>query len=117
MQPGTRTYDVSVRSGDVWRWGFSWHAIDSATLREILRPLTLGFYINGVRVPDDRIVAYDDIGADGWVAQRWVMGITDWPAHQRFELEVRYGLSAGIFDGRDNFAPGQYRQMIYVSVE
>ena len=37
----SKSYFVTVNSNDEWRWGFSWHASDLHTLREILKPFSM----------------------------------------------------------------------------
>ena len=118
LAPGTQTYDVAVRPSDVWRWGFSWHAKDTATLREILKPLSVELLVNGVLVPDALVLIHDDAAPDhGWWGHRWVMGITDWPSGQKVVLEVRYRLVQRVYDGQNYIEPGEYRQIIYASVQ
>jgi serine/threonine protein kinase len=115
--PGTNTYRVTVRSADVYRWGFSWHARNQVILQEILQPLKVELLINGVRVPESLIHAYEDTTDDGWVGQRWVTAIGDWPAGKTVVLEARYELSHQVHDGQNAIAPGLYHQIIYVAVQ
>jgi hypothetical protein len=115
--PGTNTYRVTVRSADVYRWGFSWHARDQATLRDILQPLKMELLINDVRVPESLIHVYEDTTDDGWVGRRWVTAIGDWPAGKTVVLEARYELSRQVHDGQNAIAPGLYHQIIYVAVQ
>jgi len=112
--PGTNTYRVTVRPADVYRWGFSWHARDQSTLRNILQPLKVELLINDVRVPESLIYVYEDTTDDGWVGRRWVTAIGDWPDGKTVVLEARYELARQVHDGQNFIAPGLYHQIIYV---
>lgn len=114
--PDTESYYVTVRSTDKWRWGFSWHAIDSSTLQEILKPFSVEFFVNGEKLSNAQILTYNDTDPNGWVCKRWATMLSNWPPNGRIELEVRYRLTESIHDGKEIFAPGLYRQVIIVSV-
>jgi serine/threonine-protein kinase len=117
LTPGTNIYHVTVRPSDVYRWGFSWHARDQATLREILQPLKVELLIDDVQVPDALIQAYEDVTEDGWAGRRWVTAIADWPAGRTVVLEARYEVAREVYDGQNRIAPGVFHQIIYVTVQ
>lgn len=125
-QPGTQTYNVALSSTDTWRWGFSWCAVNASTLQEILRPMSVKFFIDGVELSDIRtndslpgaqIASYGDIASNGWVCQNWLTVLSDWPPNGSVELEIRYRLTESIFDGNENYPPGEYQQVIIVDVD
>ncbi len=117
LAPGTNTYNVIVHPSDVYRWGFSWHARDQATLRDILQPLRVELLINDLRVSDSLIQTYEDVTEDGWVGRRWVTAIAEWPAGKTVVLEARYELSREVYDGQNRIAPGVFHQIIYAAVQ
>lgn len=116
-EPGTQTYNVTVRSTDEWRWGFSWCAMDSDTLQGIRSPLSIEFSIDGRQLSNVHILEYDDTTSDGWTCHRWSTILTNWPPNRRVELEVSYGLTESIYDGRASYPSGEYHQVITVDVD
>lgn len=121
-KPGSETYKVTVQPNDKLRWGFSWCGIDSNTLEEITYPLNIRFYIDNIEVQsippfNPQIQIFDDVNSSGWACRRWITLLTNWKPNSRVELEVRYNLHESIFDGRETYPPGEYRQVIYVNVE
>ena len=115
--PQTLTYPATVDAASTWRWGFSWCAIDSARLTEILKPLTVSFYVNGRQMPASAFLVHAYTRpSNGWQCQRWSTILTDWPSGKMVELEIRYDLSQGIYDGEANYSAGEYRQIFYVTV-
>jgi hypothetical protein len=116
-QPATNTYEVTVRSNDRWRWGFSWCAIDDTTLEQILSPLSIQFLIDGDEISSSKFLSYYDTNSSGWACLRWVTILTGWRPDETVELEVRYNLSDSINDGKETYAKGEYRHIIIVNVE
>lgn len=112
-----KVYFVTVDSNDEWRWGFSWSAVDSNTLQEILEPFSLELFVNGEKLSDSQVLVYEDTTSKGWPCVRWVTKLSNWPPGGRVELEVRYRLTERIHDGQYSFTPGLYRQVIVVLSE
>jgi serine/threonine protein kinase len=116
QSPGTRRYAITVHSNETLRWSFAWCAKSAAGLQEILVPLTFSFLLQGQALSSQQLLQHDKVTPDNWHCRYWSTLLTNWENGQRVELEIQYQLTSSIYDGRRRYDPGNYRQIISVSV-
>ncbi len=116
-QPDIQRYELSVFSDRMLRWSFSWCAVNPATLNRILEPLTVTMLVNGEPLPTADILLHSVTESSGWHCRYWSTLVSDWPPDETVELAMDYSLTDDIFDGRNTYLRGDYRQVIQVQVK
>ena len=116
--PGTQEYHVDGKATDRLIWNFSWCAVDQGHLEKILAPLTVDFLIGEVVLGSDVLRQYEDTDrSSGDRCKYWTTKLTDWEGGKRFKLQINYFLEETINDGHQDYAPGQYHQIIWVAID
>jgi hypothetical protein len=116
-QAGTRTYEATAHFNEQLRWGFDWCAIDESTLQNILAPFSASFQVDDVAVSDELIEKGAKTNKDGWQCQTWDMALNNWRQGSTVELRIHYNLTRSINDGLNSFPPGEYNQVIKVTIQ
>ena len=114
--PGVQTYNVSITPNQDWRWSFAWCAINSTTLGEILQPLTVTLLVDEHVLSNSDILQHQAVSNNGDQCFYWSTVLTNWQLGTIVKLEIRYSLTSEIDDGRQNYAAGQYQQVMFVNV-
>lgn len=114
--PGSQFYETKVNAEDSRLWGFTWCASDDIQLEKIVIPLSLEFYINDVELFDGQILEYRFTAYNNWSCQGWKVILEEWPKGETVLLEISYNLGEEIFDGAESYPPGDYSQIINVTV-
>lgn len=114
--PGVQTYNVSITPNQDWRWSFAWCAINSTTLGEILQPLTVTLLLDEHVLSNSDILQHQAVSNNGDQCFYWSTVLTNWQLGTIVKLEIRYSLTSEIDDGRQNYAAGQYQQVMFVNV-
>ncbi len=117
MKPGRQDYELSVNPDEPLRWRFSWCGVDAQTLKNITKPLTVEFRVNGVTLLSQQIGLLNETSPNGNKCQRWTTFIPEWPVNTQVILEIFYSLSESIFDGATTYPAGDYYQVITVNVK
>jgi hypothetical protein len=117
QEPGTQMYNLTVRPTDVWRWTFAWCATDQSDLENILAPLSVGLFVDGLPLTSEQVREHEGSTLPTWQCHNWSTILSDWTPGEHIELEVRYELTESIFDGRDSYAPGEYHHFLSVRVD
>ena len=112
--PGSQTYSVSIDPSDSLLWSFSWCAKNEDTLRKILAPLDLKFFIDESLVYYPQIRVESSSISNGWVCRQWITLLSEWEVDTSHILEINYTLKEPIFDGSNNYPAGVYHQIIKV---
>jgi hypothetical protein len=110
-EPGIQTYSKTI-DGQPYRWAFSWCGRDANHLQEILRPFSIDFFINDVRVDPTALLQSDTNGN----CRNWITVLDGWSSSGQITLDVRYHLSEAIMGGTGIRNPGDYIQRIYVTI-
>jgi len=116
-EPGQRTYNVTISSGQEWRWTFAWCATDNARLQEIVQPLNVDFQIEDVSLPQSSILQHRTKEKKGDQCRFWSTALTNWQSGETVKLTIDYSLSDAIFDGHEHYLAGDYQQIIFVAVQ
>ena len=116
-QPGTNEYVLTVKPSEKIRWRYNWCAIDKDTLRNIMRPFSIKFRIDGVELNYIQIARTRAKSASGWECNYWTTLLSNWKENTSHVLEIEYILDEPIFDGKLTYPAGTYRQVINVTVE
>lgn len=116
-QPGTNEYTLTVKPTEKIRWRYNWCAIDKDTLRNIMRPFSIKFKIDGVELNYIQIAMTRAKSASGWECNYWTTLLSNWKENTSHVLEIEYVLDEPIFDGKLTYPAGTYRQVINVTVE
>jgi hypothetical protein len=114
--PGSNGYTVEVTHDSVWLWDCYFCATND-TFQEFLSTLKVEFRINNVSLPENSFRVYDRKGTAGWLCRDWAAMISGWPPDKSVFLEIRYTHSEKAFDGKADFAAGEYSQLIVVVVK
>jgi hypothetical protein len=116
--PGTQEYQVDGKRSDNLIWNFSWCAVDQAQLEKILAPLTVDFLIGDASLGEDVVRQYEATERkSGDHCRYWATKLTDWSGGKRLKLTIQYDLAEAINDGRRDYTPGRYSQVIWVAVD
>jgi hypothetical protein len=115
-EPGMQNYSLEIDSSDILRWSFSWCAVDSATLDEILIPLTVDLRVDGAKVSQENILEHAVRKSNGWMCHYWSTLMSEWLDGETIELAIDYHLDSRIFDGVNWYNSGDYRQIIKIQV-
>jgi hypothetical protein len=116
--PGTQEYQVDGKATDRLIWNFSWCAAAEGLLDEILAPLSVDFLIDDAVLGGDLLRQYEDIDkGSGDRCKYWATKLTDWEGGKRVKLQIKYYFEEAVNDGRQDYASGQYSQIIWVAVD
>jgi len=116
--PGTQEYQADGKTTDRLIWNFSWCAVDQAQLEKALGPLTVAFLIGDTPLGEDVVRQYEDTDHKrGDRCRYWATKLTDWSGGKRLKLAIQYDLAEATTDGRQDYAPGRYSQVIWVAVD
>lgn len=114
--PSTLNYSVMIKHEETYFINFGQCAIDSKQLMVILQPFNLKFYVNGNPISDTDLLEYDITTKDGWPCIYWATILSNWIPNSTVKLEIVYSYSKEIYDGKDFYAPGEYRHIINITV-
>lgn len=59
----------------------------------------------------------DGSGSVGWICRRWAAVLSQWPLNQAVRLEIRWTNLTEADDGKTDYPPGEYSQLIVVIAE
>ena len=116
QRPGTEVYSLTVNPREPLRWSFSWCAINSTLLDEILAPLNVAMGVDGTPLPSEFVLEHEVVESSGWVCRYWSTLMNDWRSGETVELAIEYTIVDDIFDGVDTYFRGDYSQVIFVEV-
>jgi hypothetical protein len=114
-EPGVQEYSVSLPAYSEWRWDFSWCAEGEAGLERILEQFDIAFSIGGEQIGEDIFRIYDSAKGGGY-CRTWATLLSGWQPGDQTDLTIRYTLSESVDDGERVYPPGEYRQVMHVSV-
>jgi curved DNA-binding protein CbpA len=114
--PGTRSYNVTVSRGDKLLWAYYWCAADTATLQANLEYLSVDFVIDDYSLSESALLL-SDRNITNWSCRYWVTILSDWESGTVIELDIRYSFSNTVFDGYENYLPGDYSFGLIVGVK
>jgi hypothetical protein len=114
-EPGIREYSFTIPAYSEWRWDFSWCADTQAGLEAILAPVDLRFYIGGELLGEDIFRIYETAKA-GAYCRKWATLLSGWQPGDETDLTIRYTLREAVNDGTSEYPPGEYRQIMHVTV-
>lgn len=115
QKPSTVIYETVISPQEIYRWGAIWCAIDDATLKEILEPLTMKLIVNGEELNDDQILEFVHT-YNNLRCKRWITLLSNWEPNSEVTLELNYEVAKKGFDGFSPVEPGKYRLIIEVKV-
>ena len=115
--PGLYEYTLTASQGDRYRFGFIWCEDTTTNLDRSLSSISgPEFYIDGEKI-DDRYILIGSITRSNLPCVHHSTMLTDWKIGSRIELEMRYTITDTIEQPGTDFKPGEYRHVVYVSVE
>jgi WD40 repeat protein len=115
FMPGTNEYAVTLPAYSEWRWDFSWCAKTQAGLEAILAPVDIRFDIGGELLGEDIFRIYDSAKGGGY-CRNWATLFSGWQPGDETDLTIRYTLHEAVNDGTREYPPGEYRQIMHITV-
>jgi hypothetical protein len=115
-EPGVNNYTIRVTRASEYQWSCFFCATNDA-FQAFMDSLGVELRIDGNPLPQGTYRVYDTPGTQGWLCRNWSAIISGWPADRSVFLEIRYTHKQPTTDGKDEFAAGEYRQLIVVVVK
>jgi hypothetical protein len=114
--PSSNAYTVQVTHDSVYLWDCYFCATHDAFV-EFMNTVDVEFLIDDTPLKTESLRIFDRPGISGWLCRDWTTILSGWPADRSVFLEIRYTHSKTAFDGKAEFAPGEYNQTIVVVVK
>ncbi len=116
IKPDIFSYAVDIAPNESYRWKYYWCATDRGLLEDNLEKMEFHFLVDDEKIPEEYFLQYP-FETEKWVCQAWVTMLTQWQSKSKTTFSVVLNISRPIFDGKDNYLPGEYRHDIVVTVE
>ncbi|HUM24921.1 MAG TPA: S41 family peptidase [Anaerolineales bacterium] len=105
-QPGTATYSISMTDPEPVIWGYSWCAVDAATVASNFEKIDMQFMLDGKEVPTDSFGTLE-LETGGKVCRLIYTSLSEWTSGEH-HLSTTATFTAAINDGSANFEAGEY---------